>query len=264
MVIPYPVYDDRPPFFRVKPDAPRATDGKPAKYLSLKNRGLRLYIPPETWDSLKDVGVPLRITEGEKKAAKADEEGLPCVGIGGVYGFRDKEHQLLPELELIPWNRRTVYLAPDSDVRTNPDVANATWELGWQLCQRGAVVHVVELPEGARVKTGLDDFLLANGRGAFEAACAVAGSLVDWSISRVTAMPTGERRLGLEWLVLRVKALDAADVEMVITGHSKYLGLRPRYFRSLVTEAATWIPKVPRAQREAAESEDRTSEGRGG
>src|SRR5207253_6981439 len=39
----------------------------------------RAYLPPETRRVLSDPGVPLLITEGEKKAAKADQEGFQCV-----------------------------------------------------------------------------------------------------------------------------------------------------------------------------------------
>ena len=67
------------------------------------------------------------------------------------------------------WNGRDVYLVPDSDLATNVSVVDATWELGWQLCRRGAGLHIVELPPGDDgSKRGLDDFLVAEGKKAFE------------------------------------------------------------------------------------------------
>jgi hypothetical protein len=130
LVIPYPIYDTPRPFSRVKPDSPPLIDGKPPKYLSPKGSLLQPYIPPRSWEALKNPMTRLLITEGEKKAAKADQEGFPCLGLGGIYGFRDREHLFLPALEKVVWAGRDVVLVPDSDVGTNQNVRDAVWELG--------------------------------------------------------------------------------------------------------------------------------------
>src|SRR5687768_16059989 len=92
LVIPYPAYDTLGPFSRVKPDSPPLIDGKPPKYLSPKGGLLQPYILPKSWEILRNPTTRLLITGGEEKAAKADQEGFPCIGLGGIYGFRDREH----------------------------------------------------------------------------------------------------------------------------------------------------------------------------
>ena len=71
-------------FARLKPDCPRTDtkSKKPIKYESPKGSTTRLYFPPNSCRLLADISVPLLITEGEKKAAKADQEGFACVGLG--------------------------------------------------------------------------------------------------------------------------------------------------------------------------------------
>jgi hypothetical protein len=71
---------------RVRFDKPYiGRGGKEAKYGSPRGESIHLYIPP-TVDlaRFRDTTEPLLITEGEKKAAKAVQEGLKSAGIGGV------------------------------------------------------------------------------------------------------------------------------------------------------------------------------------
>ena len=161
-------------YVRVKPDRPRVNkeDGKPIKYESPLKQPNRAYFPPGTWATLADPSVPLIITEGEKKAAKADQDGFPCVGLVGVYGWqrkrrdKDKEapRELIPDLEGVAWQGRGVYVCYDSDLADKPEVAWAEWRLAEVLTAKGAVVQVVRLPAGPEgAKVGLDDFLVANG-----------------------------------------------------------------------------------------------------
>lgn len=146
LAFPYPETD----FIRLKPDKPfpfKSADGevKSAKYLSPKQSTNRLYIPPTVRPLLADPSQQLLITEGEKKAAKATQDGFPTVGLVGIYGFRDREHTLIPDLEAIEWPGRTVFIVPDSDVAINKNVRSAVWEQGWQLRRLGAKVRVVVL-----------------------------------------------------------------------------------------------------------------------
>jgi hypothetical protein len=68
LVIPYPPAGLSEPFSRIKPDTPPVINGRPAKYLSPRAVPLRAYIPPQTWEALKDPKTAVIITEGEKKA----------------------------------------------------------------------------------------------------------------------------------------------------------------------------------------------------
>src|SRR5262249_58141365 len=86
MVFPYRGRDGTPvEYCRLKPANPRGDDeGDPVKYEAPKGRPNRPYLPPRTLAALADPGARLLITEGEKKALKADQEGLACVRLSGV------------------------------------------------------------------------------------------------------------------------------------------------------------------------------------
>jgi hypothetical protein len=160
----------------VKPDNPRSTHGKKIKYESPIGMSLRVFIPPNTRTMLADSSVPLLVTEGMKKAAKADQDGLPCLGLGGVYGWQQKRptglngkktgvRELIPDLATISWKGRRVYIAFDSDLADNTDVQWAEWHLAETLRSVGADVLVIRLPGGSDGrKVGLDDYLVDQGR----------------------------------------------------------------------------------------------------
>jgi putative DNA primase/helicase len=173
-------------YCRLKPDCPRKgkEDGKQVKYESPKGSSNRAYFPPGTVAALNDPSAPLIMTEGEKKAAKADQEAFACIGLTGVWSWqkkraRDKdgkpqgERELIDDLAPIPWQSRPAFLVFDSDAATNPNVRAAEWSLAEMLHRHGAVVHVVRLPVGAigpdgtPAKIGLDDYLVAHGPDAF-------------------------------------------------------------------------------------------------
>jgi hypothetical protein len=140
LAIPYPAVGIADPFARVKPDEPLVINGRPAKYLSPKGVPLRAYIPPRTWEALKDPKTPVIITEGEKKAAKADQEGFRCIGLGGIWDF-SHNHKLIPDLARLRWDGREVFVAPDSDLVINPDIRLAVFTLERWLIGLGALVR---------------------------------------------------------------------------------------------------------------------------
>ncbi len=88
----------------------------------------------------------LFITEGEKKAAKVTLQGFPCIGLSGVWNFKDSENEFLPELDCIVWKDRAVYIVFDSDETLNFEVKRAEVRLAVQLINRGAMVNSVRLP----------------------------------------------------------------------------------------------------------------------
>lgn len=173
-----------------------ASNGSP-KYLQPKASGNHVYIPhallPKGWH--KDTDQPLYITEGEKKALKAAQEGLLCLALGGVYSWRTysfklprdavrvedgpssklvhlnaKEARLIaeevvPELLEISWRGRSVVLIFDSDVESNLEVAQAAFDFAAWMEDRGAAVRQVFVPSDERSpdrKRGLDDWLVAD------------------------------------------------------------------------------------------------------
>ena len=98
----------------------------PHKYGQRKDTAPRAYFAPSlprgmTWAKIaKDPTVPLVFTEGEKKAAKACKEGIPTIGLGGVWSFKSKRwaQEFLEELDKeFVWNGCDVTIAPSPKSR---------------------------------------------------------------------------------------------------------------------------------------------------
>jgi hypothetical protein len=81
----------------------------------------QLYLPPlQGWQRiLRDAHQPLVFSEGEKKCAKACQEGLCAIGVAGTWNWRQRadhgERLTIPLLDQIAWEGRPVELVPDSD-----------------------------------------------------------------------------------------------------------------------------------------------------
>jgi Domain of unknown function (DUF3854) len=176
------VSGDYADYVRLKPDSPGLNDeGTPRKYESPCGEPNHAYFPTWTRSVLQDPSIPLLITEGEKKAAKADQEKLPCIGLVGVWGWQQKRPRgadgkprgpriLLSELADIAWQGRIVYIVFDSDAATKKEIQQAQNQLKACLAPYGADVRIIALPsatDGNAGKTGLDDFLVHNGRDGF-------------------------------------------------------------------------------------------------
>lgn len=135
------------------------------KYRAKKDSGNCLYIPVKARPILNDLSIPLYITEGEKKALKACQEGLCCIAISGLWNWKVKDRdELISDFDLITLDGRTVYIVPDSRFR-EPDrhgkqknLWQAVYELAYRLIDKGAKVFWVELPKGD-VEVKLDDYL---------------------------------------------------------------------------------------------------------
>jgi hypothetical protein len=236
LVFPYCHADGSPNgYHRLKPAQPRKgkRDGKPVKYEAPAGLPNRAYFPPGTVPALKDPNVPLLVTEGEKKAAKADQEGFTCIGLAGVYAWQKKRprhdgkptgpRELIEDLASIPWQGRVVYILFDSDAAENPHVRWGEWHLGQALAARGAVVKVVRLPpgdpgpDGKPAKMGLDDYLIAHPAGDL-------GRLLEEASEACRPAPKGgedegedgeqDRRRGPSAATILVNLARAAGVEL--------------------------------------------------
>ena len=150
---------------------PSVSDGQghTIRYYQRGGTPPRLYIPARARASLTDPTAPLFITEGEKKALKAGQEGLACVAVGGLWNWQTGGRPIA-DLDRIDWYEREAVIVPDSDVWTRPDLLQPAFALGKELEGRGAKVSVLKLPsrsDGA--KAGLDDYLCASSLEAFNA-----------------------------------------------------------------------------------------------
>lgn len=168
--IPYP---NDPDYYRLKLKSPIETKDGKVKYLSPKKEmgfGNKPYILPKVKKLLENYNPdkPIFITEGEKKAAKATLDGFPCVGLSGVWNFKDSENEFLPELDECIWKDRIVYIVFDSDISEKHGVKQAEIRLSIELINRGANVLSVRLPnEKDGGKNGLDDYLVRYESEAF-------------------------------------------------------------------------------------------------
>jgi len=150
---------------------PIGKDGKPCKYLTRKGASNRIYFPSDIIQKkeiLQDKNVTLIITEGEKKALKACQEGLNCISLPGVWCFRGVNENTkgpIADLDLINWYGRKVFIIYDSDVSIKVPVKEAQAALREELLRRGAKVIIVNLPPGSNGETvGLDDYLLGHSK----------------------------------------------------------------------------------------------------
>jgi putative DNA primase/helicase len=123
------------------------------KYLQCKGSGNRLYIPHKVRAILKDTSIPLYVTEGEKKALKACQEGLFCVGLSGLWNWSDGNKELIADFDQITLKDRTVYIVPDSDWQEpnkhgyKKNLEQAVYGLANKLKERGARIFIKQLPQ---------------------------------------------------------------------------------------------------------------------
>jgi len=149
---------------------PPVSDGQghTIRYYQRPGTPPRLYVPTPARSALTDPLVPFLITEGEKKALKANQEGLACVAVGGLWSWQTAGRPIA-DLDRIDWVERETMIVPDSDVWTRPELVQPVFALGKELEARGAKVSVLKLaPVRDGTKAGLDDYLCAHPRETFD------------------------------------------------------------------------------------------------
>jgi hypothetical protein len=147
MAFPYPGCDG---FERFKLFPP--LDKK--KYWQQKKTPNRLYIPEKVEGILQDFSVSLCLTEGEKKTLRAVQEGLPCIGLSGLWNWKNKgEEKLISDFDRINFKGRTVFIVPDNDWLLpnkhgyEKNLRHAVNGLAYLLIDRAARVFIVKLPD---------------------------------------------------------------------------------------------------------------------
>ncbi len=159
LVVPIWGLDGQVLVHQIRPDQPRSSRGKFVKYETPSGAKLAIDVPPSVREKVLLVKEPLFITEGIRKADAAASFGLACLGLMGVYGWKQQEDFW----KSIPLDQRDVYIVFDSDISTNVNVARAAAGLFAHLESMGAKPHVVSLPADGKRKVGLDDFLKTQG-----------------------------------------------------------------------------------------------------
>jgi hypothetical protein len=114
-------------------------NGHEQRYVQRKDSGVHLYVLPAVRAVLTDARVPLYYTEGEKKAAKATQEGFQCIGLGGLWNFLEAgTANGIAELDAIVHVEREEIIVPDADVWRRPELLRPVYALGKELEARGA------------------------------------------------------------------------------------------------------------------------------
>ncbi len=151
-----------------------------ARYLTRKGESPRIYAPaglPDGWR--ENTKLRLLATEGEKKSLKATQDGFPCLGLGGTWGWLRKakgaDSAPIGDFSKIAWKGRPVVTVGDSDLRANEQAAEGLQRLCKELGRRGARTGLLLLPGDGVAKVGLDDFLIAHGTEALSELLAEAG-----------------------------------------------------------------------------------------
>jgi Domain of unknown function (DUF3854) len=203
---------------RFKPDAATPVfdraKGKAAKYLSPSlgkgsSRLVLLDVPFRIWQKIADryqmaisrqdrrqgfwhwvwqSGVPIVLTEGEKKAGCLLTQGYAAISLPGIFGgYRQEGNQLIPELAFFATAGRTFHIC--FDYETKPIVVHniflATCRLGQLLTRTGCEVKVLSLlgPE-----KGVDDLIMAQGVDAFATQYAQAEEWSLWQTAKLWAI----------------------------------------------------------------------------
>jgi ATP:corrinoid adenosyltransferase len=183
---------------RFKPDGSTPiidrVKGKPAKYLSPSlgkgsSRLVLLDVPLRIWQKIADryqmqisrkdlrqgfwhwvwkSGVPIVLTEGEKKAGCLLTAGYVAISLPGIFGgYRREGNRLIPELAFFATAGRCFHIC--FDYETKPLVAHniflATCRLGQLLTRLGCEVQVMTLPGPEK---GVDDLIVTQGAAVFD------------------------------------------------------------------------------------------------
>jgi hypothetical protein len=145
---------------------------KPLRFTQAAGVAPCLYIPNiiDFSEFSQRTDVPIFLAEGELKALCACQHKFPTLGLAGVWNWKSSKLRIpiIADFDLFKLDKRRVYLVFDADLKTNIEVKKALNALSDELTARGAFVYIIFLPELKKApKTGLDDFLMLEGREAF-------------------------------------------------------------------------------------------------
>jgi hypothetical protein len=152
---------------QLRPDEPRQVDGKIVKYEFPRGTKMTIDVHPHVLANMADPSVPLWIPEGIRKADCLISQGLCAVGLLSTTTWRGTNGKggktALPDWHSIALEGREIFIAFDSDCRTNPDLHANTERLGDYLADRGGKLRYLYLPALASgAKQGVDDYIFAG------------------------------------------------------------------------------------------------------
>jgi len=158
-------------FYRARLDTPMKAGSGSLRYLHPKGLRNHLYFPPGASGWLSG-DAPIMIAEGELKSLALSQHGIQAISVPGVWGWKSKQEPsgVIPCMDLVSWQDRSVTLAFDNDISEKEQVRKALEALAAELYGRGAqTVLELEIPHTEGVKLGVDDYLASFGFDAFQA-----------------------------------------------------------------------------------------------
>ena len=230
-------------------------DGKAQKYLRRVGESNSLFNPGVDLNRAED----LWVVEGELKALCGHAQGLPIVGLSGIFNWRTSgaeaellaegeklkdSEALLPELAQVDWSGKKINLLYDSDIVPGHKAYDAFPRLAEQLYRLGTEeVRVLTLPPVVKDgKTGLDDFIIAKGpEQALQALQAIRARAEPYLPWRDGGLAFAERQIKSENLEDKQKAVVAylgAKGEVFTLDWLKHqAGLQSDVRKALISEA---------------------------
>jgi Domain of unknown function (DUF3854) len=149
-----PTYDveGRLAYHQLRSDKPQVgKDGKEIKYKLPRGTVYMLDVHPSMTSEVAASSHPLYVTEGTLKADALVSAGFPAVGLNGVWGWMRKKKPL-DDWNHILLQDRDIYIVFDSDIATNPDIAESARRLKRFLVGGGA------RPKTLRIGRRLESF----------------------------------------------------------------------------------------------------------
>lgn len=219
------------------------------KYLHPRGSSHTPYMLPGVWAIKDKTNKPIWITEGVKKVLKLVQHGESCIGLSGVWGFRagnddETDSLLCSELESFAWKGRTVYLAFDTDLWTNPQVRKALFELALHLLARGALVYIC-MWKGAK---GIDDYLASKTDPAKEI------SEIKDKAKPISSFVVPEHRDDIIYALSKtIGTMDELTSESIVTAIAKKLNVRSRsLYKELTKEIVEEDPDFTEEEKKEA------------
>lgn len=167
---------------QAKPDNPETRNGRLQKYIGASAYDAApLFLEVDDFNYwmgvIENLNIPIIITEGAKKAACLLSNGYAAISIPGVSTCK-KKGRLHKLLHKFCGFGRTFYLGFDNDLIIKRPVQYALTNLARELCAANSKVMVIVLPDGEA--KGVDDFIVANGRGEFDKLITSAQTIEEW------------------------------------------------------------------------------------
>ncbi|MBW4422741.1 MAG: DUF3854 domain-containing protein [Myxacorys californica WJT36-NPBG1] len=163
------------------PEAPPKTETR-AYALSLPSN-------PRYWLAvLANLTIPIIITEGAKKAGSLMSLGYAAIALPGVFsGYRSATQKLIEDLAVVCAKGRPIYICFDHDTKaeTRRNVDKAIAKLGKLFAMAGCTVRIILLPGPEK---GVDEFIVARGKAAFDHYFQTALVLPQWETRRYSQL----------------------------------------------------------------------------